>query len=66
MDLFLQKLSYVFHHKAGHQNRVADALSRQSSLLSLLKIEVIGFECLLEVYAGDPDFGNTWEKCGNH
>ena len=36
------------------------------SLLSLLKIEVIGFECLLEVYAGDPDFGHIWEKCVNH
>ena len=63
--LFLQKFSYVFHHKAGHQNLVADALSRRSSLLSLLKTEVIGFECLLEVYAGDPEFGEIWQKCGN-
>ncbi|KAL5572357.1 hypothetical protein UlMin_021954 [Ulmus minor] len=64
--LYLQKFSYVFHHKAGHDNHIADALSRRSSLLSLLKTKVIRFECLLEVYAGDPDFGHIWEKCVNH
>ena len=55
--MFLQKFSYVFQHKAGYNNRVADALSRCNALLAVMKSEVSGFECLQDEYATDLDFG---------
>ncbi|KAL5581962.1 hypothetical protein UlMin_014404 [Ulmus minor] len=64
--MFLQKFSFVFQHKAGHNNRVADALSRRNALLAVMKSEVSGFECLQDEYATDPDFGLIWAKCINH
>ncbi|KAL5569340.1 hypothetical protein UlMin_025915 [Ulmus minor] len=63
--MYLQKFSFVFQHKAGHTNKVADALSRRNALLTVMKSEVSGFECLQDEYAADPDFGVLWAKCVN-
>jgi hypothetical protein len=54
---YLQQFTFVLKHKAGSENRVADALSRRSHLLTSLTVTVTGFEEVKRCYPGDPDFG---------
>ncbi|PKU62072.1 RNA-directed DNA polymerase [Dendrobium catenatum] len=61
--MFLQRFTFVLKHKSGSQNRVADALSRQSSLLVQLKTEITGLQCLQELYPSDKDFSQVWAAC---
>ncbi|PKU63286.1 RNA-directed DNA polymerase [Dendrobium catenatum] len=57
---FLQRFSFVLKHKAGAQNRVADALNRRSALITKLQLDQQGLQHLTELYASDPDFSNAW------
>ncbi|KAI0495115.1 hypothetical protein KFK09_025262 [Dendrobium nobile] len=61
--LFLQRFSFVLKHKSGPQNVVADALSRRHLLITQLQTELIGLECLKELYSTDPEFKEAWEDC---
>jgi len=38
------------------ENRVADALSRRCTLLSIMSSEVVGFEKIKDTYESYPDF----------
>ena len=62
---FLQAYNFTIKHKSGSQNVVADALSRKHSLLTALKVKVVGFEVLQELYKDDAYFGKVWAECVN-
>jgi len=53
---FMQDYTFVLKHKAGIENKVADALSRRVMTLLTMSTEVIGFERLKEEYDSCPDF----------
>ena len=63
---FLQRFDFVIKHKSGKENKVADALSRKHSLLSILSSEVIAFKHLPYLYEDDTDFNKMWYKCIHH
>ena len=47
---FLQDYTYVLKHKAGVENRVADALICRCALLSVMSTEVVSFEKIKYTY----------------
>ena len=54
----MQAYTFVLKHRAGVENRAADALSRRHTLLSTVSIEVVGFDKVKENYEECPDFGD--------
>ena len=63
--LFLHKFTFVFRHRAGFQNKVANALSWLAHLLTVLSTEILGFEVFPDQYEHDEDFGSTWQQCAS-
>lgn len=57
---YLQQFTFVIKHKAGTLNKVADALSRRHSLLTMLHASVTGFESLPDLYPLDSFFSKIW------
>ncbi|KAH7571078.1 hypothetical protein JRO89_XS05G0249300 [Xanthoceras sorbifolium] len=59
---FLQQFEFTIRHKAGKENKVANALSRRPHLLSNFCVNATSFEAMKDQYAYDPDFKNVWTK----
>ena len=53
---YLQQFTFVLKHKAGVTNRVADALSRRTTLLSTMTVQVPGFHSFRDLLDSDPHF----------
>jgi hypothetical protein len=58
---FVQQFSFTIKHKLGALNKVAGPLSRKTSLLTTMKLKVIGFELLKDSLSIDPFFGPILE-----
>ncbi|XP_017255857.2 transposon Ty3-I Gag-Pol polyprotein isoform X1 [Daucus carota subsp. sativus] len=58
---FLQRFTFTIRHKAGIQNKVADALSRKASFLTEMRVEVEGFDTFKDLYADDKFFGPIFQ-----
>ena len=57
---YIQQFEFLIKHKAGAQNKVADALSRRPHLLQISLVTINGFEHLTEEYTSDEDFSKIW------
>ena len=53
---FLQAYTFVLKHKAGVENKVADALSHRLAILVAVSTEVLGFDRLKDDYETCPNF----------
>ena len=60
---YLQSFTFVIKRKSGVINKVANALSRRCSLLTKMKVEVLGFDEMKELYDTSPDFFEAWREC---
>ena len=62
---YLQHFDFVIRHKAGRENKVADALSRRPHLLHMFSANIVGFESVKAEYTNDEDFGNIYNTLSN-
>ena len=60
---YLQRFTFVIKNKNGVTKRVVDALSRRRSFLTEMKVEVLGFDEMKELYDVDPNFSEAWREC---
>ena len=60
---YLHNFTFVIKHKSGVTNRVVDALSRRHSLLTKIKIEVLGFDEMKYLYDTKTNFSKVWREC---
>ena len=51
----------MLKHRSGRSNRVLDALSRRQFFLTTMKVEVVGFNELKNLYLDDVDFAEAWK-----
>ena len=65
---FIEQFPYVFKHKQGKTNVVADALSRRFTLLNVFDVQYLGFDQIKEIYKHDLDFSLIYQECskGGH
>ena len=56
----------MLKHKAGSENRAADALSRRMTLLSTIQVEVVEFEKIKDEYSECPDFRTIYANLSNN
>ena len=62
MGWVLAKFHICYKHKSGVTNRIVDALSRRHSLLTEMKVEVLRFDEMKELYDVDPNFSEVWRE----
>ena len=49
----------MLKHRSGKYNRIVDALSRRQLLLTIMQVEVVGFDELKNMYPEDPNFSEV-------
>ena len=60
---FMQRYTFVLKHRSGSCNRVANALlSRRQLLLTIMNVEVVGFDEIKNLYLEDLDFAEAWKS----
>ncbi|KAE8729833.1 hypothetical protein F3Y22_tig00003151pilonHSYRG00058 [Hibiscus syriacus] len=59
---YLQEFTFMLRHQAGSLNRVVDALSRHTLLITTMSTKVAGFEMFTDIYAADPSFGRIFQE----
>ena len=59
---YLQSFIFVIKRKSGVTNQVADALSKRRSLLIEMKVKVLGFDEMKELYDTNPNFSKAWRE----
>jgi len=59
---YLQAYSFVLKHKSRIENKAANALSHRVMLLSVISVEVTGFERLKKEYESCSEFGEIYLK----
>ena len=62
----LQEYTFILKHKAGVENKSADALSRRVSLIHSMNVEVTGFDRLRDDYPSCPDFGDLFASLSDN
>ena len=60
---FMHSYAFVLKHRSRKSNKVADALSRRSSLLSTMTMEVTRLEGMKDLYEFGLDFVESWKAC---
>ena len=56
----MQDYTYTLKHTSGVENKIADALSRRTCVLTQLNAGVVGFERIKEKYVSCSDFGEIF------
>ena len=56
---FMQSYTFVVKHRSGRSNRVEDSLSRRKLLLTVMQVDVVGFDELKNLHLEDPDFAEA-------
>lgn len=60
---YFQQFTFVIKHTSGASNRVADALSRMHSVLTVLHTLVPGFATFADLYPSDPFLVTSLQLC---
>jgi hypothetical protein len=60
---FLKSCSFVLKHRSGKSNKVVDVLSRRTTLLNTMSVEVEILNCLKTLYEEDEDLSKAWKAC---
>lgn len=66
MGVTLTKVQLVIRHKTIKCNKVVDALSRWSGLLTVVSSMITHMESLQKLYKEDADFYEPWRQCLQH
>ena len=59
---YVQQFDFLIKHKAGAENKVADALSRRPHLLHITSVMVTEFDSMKNEYSDDEDFSRLWNE----
>lgn len=55
---YLQEFNFSLKYKIGESNKVADALSHRTLMLTVMSTQIVGFEELKNQYVTDPYFSS--------